>query len=147
VDEHENEVDRVRKAASAARESSLEGKIELTRYMGVTNCKSCHVSQFDQWLKTAHARSFETLLKAGKAQDKECVGCHVTGFGESSGFKVEQTDPDLRNVQCESCHGMGTEHARGPDVAQVTESACVGCHDTKNSPNFDYDTYLKAVVH
>lgn len=147
VDEHENEVQRMRRAGAAARTSDQEGKLQLTRYLGVENCQGCHVSEYKQWLKTAHAHSFETLLKEGKDKDKDCVSCHVTGFGDKSGFAMDRTEPDLRNVQCEMCHGIGSEHTRGPRAVKVTEAMCVTCHDTKNSPNFSYETYLKAVVH
>jgi 2',3'-cyclic-nucleotide 2'-phosphodiesterase (5'-nucleotidase family) len=147
VDQHEKDVTRMRRAGAAARKSNLEGKFEAARFLGVESCQSCHVSEYKQWLQTAHAHSYETLVKEGKEKDKECISCHVTGYGQKTGFSTSRPEPDLQNVQCESCHGIGSEHARGPEAPEVTETLCVTCHDTKNSPNFDYERYVKAVVH
>lgn len=147
VEEHEKEAQRMRRAGAAARRSDAEGKIQLTRYLGVGNCQDCHVSEHKQWLQTAHAHAFDTLVKEGKAEDQKCISCHVTGYGKSNGFVADSSELDLHNVQCESCHGMGSEHARGPGAVKVTEALCVTCHDTKNSPDFDYEKYLKAVAH
>ncbi|MBU1948211.1 MAG: hypothetical protein KJ927_05835 [Candidatus Eisenbacteria bacterium] len=118
-----------------------------TRYLGGENCQRCHVKQYDHWKETPHAHAFASLMDEGKAEDKKCLACHVTGIDHPSGFSASKTDPDFRNVQCESCHGFGTDHVRGPEAPKVTEALCVKCHDSKNSPNFNYTEYLKAVLH
>jgi hypothetical protein len=41
----------------------------------------------------------------------ECIPCHVVGFRQAGGFQTDLRTPHLVNVQCENCHGMGTEHA------------------------------------
>jgi hypothetical protein len=147
VDKHEEEAARMRKAGAQARRDEREDRLVLNRYLGVENCRGCHVSQYEQWRKTAHARSYETLVVQRKTEEKECVSCHVTGFGEPTGFTAELEGPDLGNVGCETCHGMGTEHARGEGAVQITETMCLSCHDAQNSPDFEYAEYLKAVVH
>ena len=147
VDDHENEIKLLRQESAQASRRNVDGKFHSSRYLGGENCRRCHVSEHEQWLSTAHARAFATLVEAGKQQEDQCVGCHVTGSGDVTGFAADLTEPDLHNVQCESCHGMGSEHARGPEAARVTEQTCLKCHDAANSPGFDYAEYLQAVVH
>lgn len=54
----------------------------------------------------------------------------------------------LSNVQCESCHGMGTSHAAyGTPQARVEESTCRGCHDATSSPVFDFALYQPHILH
>jgi hypothetical protein len=54
---------------------------------------------------------------------------------------------DLRNVQCEVCHGMAGDHARDGSYGKVTVATCVTCHDKENSPDFDFAEYLPKVTH
>ena len=61
--------------------------------------------------------------------------CHM---GEESAFL---------NVQCESCHGPGSFHSdqKSGIVRNAGPEMCSGCHDEKNSPNFDYEEHLPHV--
>jgi 2',3'-cyclic-nucleotide 2'-phosphodiesterase (5'-nucleotidase family) len=147
VEELQAELKVLRQEAAKARRQAAEEKIHLSRYLGVQNCQKCHVDEFHQWQTTAHAKAFKTLQEKGKDKDPACVRCHVTGSGDPTGYRAELTDPDLRNVQCEACHGKGTEHARGEEAAKVVEATCLTCHDEANSPDFDFESYLRQVVH
>ena len=53
----------------------------------------------------------------------------------------------LKNVQCEACHGYGTEHDRSGEWLAAARSSCVVCHDQANSPDFDYETYWSRIAH
>jgi hypothetical protein len=72
------------------------------------------------------------------------------GFGEPSGYEitweldnkgVPQTPidtPSLRNVQCESCHGMGTFHGTVAMAKAPDENVCRSCHTGEFGEGFDY---------
>jgi hypothetical protein len=118
-------------------------------YAGAEKCSGCHQSQAQQWSTTGHAAAFSSLV--GKKQDynPECVICHVTGFGYTGGFKRPDESQDRANVQCEMCHGAGAEHAAqpAPGYGKISALACINCHTSDRSPNFDYATYYPKVAH
>ncbi len=134
-------VDQQRKA------SDLEGKISSEKFIGADKCQRCHEPEYRQWLTTAHSKAFPTIETAGKGGDQTCVGCHVTGWQQPGGYAATVTDPDLRNVQCESCHEMGTKHERGGKTAHVTKEVCTTCHTGEWAKGFDFATYLAKVTH
>jgi hypothetical protein len=96
-------------------------------YVGAKKCKACHLKQFQTWEQTRMAKSFE-LLRAGAAadaktkakldpkrdytHDEKCLGCHTTGYGKPGGFVSLEKTPELLGVQCESCHGPGSEYLK-----------------------------------
>ena len=91
--------------------------------------------------------SFETLEKGHQSTNPACLKCHTTcylGLPQDGSVDVES---GRRSVQCESCHGMGTDHARDGSYGAVTMAACVVCHNEENSPEFSYATYLPKVKH
>jgi hypothetical protein len=146
-------------------------------YVGVKNCKMCHNktekgAQFTIWENGPHAHSFETLLSPEAiavakerglpkppSESAECLGCHVTGFGEATGFSLDVDPADSRAVRknealqavtCESCHGAGGDykskatmegiHSGTIEAASVglvipNEKTCTKCHNEK-SPSF-----------
>jgi len=114
-------------------------------YLGEKTCRRCHETEYQKYTKQAHARAFETLVKAERDATPECIVCHVVGLGQAGGFISKQSTPDLVNVQCENCHGMGTQH---PDASKpVTADACARCHTHEQSPNFNYDEDLEKINH
>jgi hypothetical protein len=103
------------------------------------SCASCHPKAWDTWARSRHARAWKTLVdqdlpprpqdRKGRLKnaiwDPDCVRCHVTGFGEVSGYagpeqEAARRDAPLVNVTCEACHGPAGDHAeraqRGDDV-------------------------------
>jgi nitrate/TMAO reductase-like tetraheme cytochrome c subunit len=109
-------------------------------YMGAKFCRTCHSSADNDrhhlWLQSAHASAFE-VLKGVEKIDPECLSCHTTGYGKPSSEKT--TGKDLRGVQCEACHGPGSEYksmrvmkdpesARENGLQEVTRDTCLGCH-------------------
>jgi hypothetical protein len=76
------------------------------------------------------------------------VQCHVTGWTKSGGFQSQATTAAMANVQCEVCHGMGTEHNMFAQAAAAPpESLCVNCHNSVNDPSWNYAAKLPKVVH
>lgn len=117
-------------------------------YLGESNCRRCHESEYQTLLAHPHARAFATLTKNQRDESPECIRCHVLAYGQAGGFVSKASTPELENVQCESCHGMGTKHeAMTAGQATVGPEVCTTCHVPERSPNFNYDEYLKKIVH
>lgn len=128
----------------------LETRAGIERpFVGADACKECHEDIYDQWAGTAHSHAFEILVEKGREYDRDCTPCHTTGFYKHGGFENLGVTPELINVQCESCHGNGYEHANDPDVAPEGDAreACIGCHNSDQSPEFDFRTYWARIAH
>ena len=145
--------------------SAQEKKETEHPYIGSRKCKKCHLKQWNSWSKTKMAKAFE-LLKAGvnadpkkKAgldpdkdytTDKECIPCHVTGYGKPGGFVDTLQTPDLAGVGCEMCHGPGGTYVQDQYMSTknkkykkadlvplglvdtVSKIQCEVCHNTKS---------------
>lgn len=120
------------------------------RYLGVATCQSCHPDAFAVYMKTGHAHAYRTLSEEFTNRDTNCVGCHVTGYGEAGGFsgmRQRGSLVDLVDVQCEACHGPGVEHSRDGTYRERAKQSCVKCHTPENDPDFNYDTYWPRIAH
>ena len=54
----------------------------------------------------------------------------------------------LTGIFLETGRQMYEEKYRGKiEMDEVIVDACLSCHDSENSPNFDYETYLPRIVH
>lgn len=150
------------------------------KYVGVTTCVgACHKTdaqgkQLDIWQNSKHAEAYKTLLtpEADKiAKEKgfntpavetpQCLKCHTLGTDINpadfeSTFKIED------GVQCESCHGPGSEYKKlnimkdrqksienGLIVHTEGEKFCTGCHnsDSPTFKGFNYDEAWAKIVH
>jgi nitrate/TMAO reductase-like tetraheme cytochrome c subunit len=124
------------------------GLVIAADYIGVSKCKLCHKLQYDSWSKLAHAKALEAVPEADRSKP-ECLKCHATG-GQA----------DLPGVQCEACHGPGSEYKsikvmKDKDAALAAglvlpdEKTCKGCHENAphEVPPFDYKTALPKGVH
>ncbi len=121
-------------------------------YVGDAKCASCHAPATAFWKRTVHASAWRTLVEVNKQNDYRCVGCHVTGYGQVGGSSLGHTDR-LRDVQCEVCHGPGSEHVAQKGLeepAAVRRDApatlCTGCHTEQHSDTFQYQAYLRDIV-
>ncbi|HUB77848.1 MAG TPA: multiheme c-type cytochrome [Bryobacteraceae bacterium] len=115
------------------------------------------------WSQTAHASIFTNIINgtvAGENESASCAACHTVGYDAHStvndgGFSytasqlkwtfpttdaagdfqaMPQALQNLANIQCENCHGPGSEHAYyGGDVIAVAiptnTGGCNQCHD------------------
>ncbi len=132
--------------------------LDAADYIGAKKCKACHLKQFKAWKKTTMADSFENLKTGVKVAEKkaagladkdythdpDCLKCHTTGYGKPGGFSSAEETPKLAGVQCEGCHGPGSEYvkimkknkkykiddvkAAGLTVPSEDEKGCMLCH-------------------
>lgn len=128
------------------------------RFVGAEACAACHKPQAAIFEQTKHHGVQARVAKKDpkRAALTECTVCHVVGHGFEGGFTDLESTPHLAEVGCESCHGVGGNHAdkgggRGYGVrAGFPESwrpTCVGCHDATNSPTFDFPKAMEKVRH
>lgn len=87
-------------------------------FVGVGNCETCHATQAKFWQTTHHASAYQTLVNKDRQFTLECVGCHVTGYEQPGGSTVTDV-ANLKNVQCENCHGPGSIHAKDQSVDSI----------------------------
>jgi hypothetical protein len=121
-------------------------------YVGDARCASCHAPAIAFWKKTVHASAWRTLVEVNKQNDYRCVSCHVTGYGQVGGTSLGHTDR-LRDVQCEVCHGPGSEHVAQKGLEEPSAvrrdapaTLCTGCHTEQHSDTFQYQAYLRDIV-
>jgi cytochrome c554/c'-like protein len=120
----------------------------VDHFVGEQVCARCHAPESGQWRTTAHSLAWETLQRVKKDATPECIPCHVVGFRQAGGFQTDLRTPHLVNVQCENCHGMGTEH--GDDWLtrrKVGEGTCITCHNQERDPEFDFAAKFPLIVH
>lgn len=115
------------------------------KFVGALVCARCHPSAYDAWKESVHAKSMQSLERKAMENSAECLKCHVTGFNQPNGYPNVQSE--LGAVSCEQCHGYGTQHGSKDFVARPASQSCVACHDTENSPKFDYASYWARIAH
>lgn len=123
-------------------------------YRGAVICSGCHAqdgapggNQYESWSQTAHAHAIESLAEVGQDQNGFCLGCHTVGsYGVNADVSLNNGGYDevsverLQGVQCENCHGPGSEHPSPSfgSVQVVMEAAVCGqCHNGVHHPTFD----------
>ena len=151
-------------------------------YVGAKVCGSCHDGtgmghQYSLWLLNKHSRAYASLAKPYAReiarlsgipdppdQAPMCLGCHATA-AEAEPWERDPTFALEDGIQCEKCHGPGSEYSR-PEVMSNREAAvkaglripnkewCANCHFTKGShvavhdlPALDIDEALKKIAH
>ncbi|MBK7366465.1 MAG: hypothetical protein IPJ04_00785 [Candidatus Eisenbacteria bacterium] len=120
----------------------------VDHYLGGDLCQRCHKAEYEQWNTTLHAQAWKTLVDAKKDANADCIPCHVVGYKKPGGFQTGDDAARLSNVQCENCHGMGTQHESYPTQARrITEATCRGCHTSSTSPNFNFALYSPHIMH
>ncbi len=141
-------------------EKELKEAMATGKYAYVSNfkCRLCHREFFVGRKQDLHDHTFSKVLQSGHGKNNKCLGCHTTGYGVKGGFKSPIYTPQLANVQCEGCHGPGSEHIRlnakggllaGSDRPEVLERMCMSCHTERWNRSFDdfkkaYNSYKSA---
>lgn len=71
----------------------------------------------------------------GKVKPYDCGSCHTTGYspeGHQMGLEGLIGAWAFNGIQCEACHGPGSEHARSGDKTKITidtsAASCGTCH-------------------
>jgi 2',3'-cyclic-nucleotide 2'-phosphodiesterase (5'-nucleotidase family) len=118
-------------------------------FVSASGCEGCHPAEYAHWMGTDHAKAFDNIKKLNHSSDVECEICHTTGFRSKGGFRSEAATPDLKAVQCESCHGPAVRHVLNPgkEYGTVIQSRCTECHDRAHCPKFDYRDYRNKIAH
>ena len=113
-------------------------------------CSQCHVTQYLKWSNSAHAHATDPLPSRALEFEAGCLDCHATGakFGAATN-KLENAR--LQNVQCEQCHGPGSNHVAKPAkgygrIANML-TVCASCHTNETSPGFDLQTAWVKIKH
>jgi RecJ-like exonuclease len=132
-------------------------------YIGAKKCSMCHKKDgtAPTWEKTAHANAWANVdtLKLSDEEKEPCKACHATGVTEKGDF--------LPHVQCEACHGPGSEYksmkimkSRELSIANglliPDEETCLSCHNKELAPEkfhadmpekFDYEKMKEGGIH
>lgn len=158
-------------------QSHVEGNF---KYIGVSKCAgACHKTdaqgkQLEIWQNSAHAKAWKTLEtpEADKiAMDKgfntkasetpACIKCHVLGK-DIDPAELTETFDKTQGVQCESCHGPGSEYKamsimkdkqkaieNGLNVPADIAAFCKGCHnsDSPTFKDFNFDEAWAKIQH
>jgi hypothetical protein len=118
-------------------------------FAGSEACRDCHETEYAAWEPTKHAHAMATLEAQSREFDRDCVPCHTTGFYKRGGFEHVSLTPNLINVGCESCHGNGHDHVQDPEARFEDDArkSCVRCHNSTQSPDFDFDAEWAKIQH
>ncbi len=123
----------------------------LGDYVGYTACIDCHDDIVRGWKTTPHANAFENLKTQGpeKQQNPGCFRCHVVAYNEDGGYIDMELTPELKDVQCEACHGPGRVHSETADpkelVIEAGEDICRKCHTEGQDKDFDFEKKSKLI--
>jgi YVTN family beta-propeller protein len=131
-------------------------------YVGAKVCATCHDGenmghQATLWVYSRHAHAFASLatpearaiaaisgVPIEPNRSPLCLGCHATG-AEAEGWERDETFSVRDGVQCEKCHGPGSEHVdswsapndpkAGPKIRLTSPvgADCMKCHKDKPS--------------
>jgi YVTN family beta-propeller protein len=150
-------------------------------FVGAEVCGECHGGglrdQFDIWYRSPHARAYATLALPEAAEiarisginespfaNPVCLGCHATA-SDVEAWRLDPTFHIEDGVQCERCHGPGSEYmaaeimfdseaARAAGLRKPDRRTCMVCHKEKGSHTavlevkpFNYDEALKRIAH
>ena len=148
-------------------------------YIGAEACGMCHKSdkqgnQLSIWQESRHSQAYFTLqtekanqiaaekgFETSAVETPECLKCHASGYNVDASllgkkFKVED------GVQCETCHGAGSEYKskkvmqnreesikNGLIVYENPEDLCIGCHNVESPTyvEFVYEEMWKKIKH
>jgi hypothetical protein len=120
-------------------------------YLGVEACSTCHAEERAVWDKTGHAKAYATLEKKFVEFNLDCVSCHVTGYEKPGGSTVTFVE-SFKGVQCETCHGPGSLHAKEPTKKGLVQvkpepKSCVSeCHHPPHVEGFDPVAKMPSVL-
>lgn len=133
------------------------------RYTGNDKCRLCHRDFFVGRKQDHHDHAMEYILNTEHAENPKCLVCHATGFGTKTGYVSMTQTPRLANVQCEGCHGPGSNHIKiatvkktgggflaGEDRPDRLKKMCKACHTSRWNRSYSdfesaYAKYKKAV--
>lgn len=126
-------------------------------YLGDKACATCHQDQHKAWALTSHSDSYNRLAqprakliirRSGLRDDNPqkspiCLGCHATAY-RAEPWELDDDFKISAGVQCEGCHGPGSEYAteavmRNKAAAIAAglvipdDRVCMNCHIEKGT--------------
>ncbi len=115
------------------------------------HCQACHASgsepmnQYAHWRNTGHALAYDS--HPGLQWNANCLPCHTTGWDTqlaNGGFDDFFYAGDtlgmlqMRNAQCEACHGPTDQYPHPPTTSlDYHAEICGDCHTGLGRPTFD----------
>ena len=108
--------------------AALQAAPKKPVYVGVRVCAGCHSAagiggQYGKWLHSKHSAAYAVLakpeglemaklsgLRTLPQESAICLGCHATA-GHAEDWEKDETFHIEDGVQCEGCHGPGSEYA------------------------------------
>ena len=138
---------RVRKTTKPANTDTLGS---APTFVSSASCSQCHVPHYLKWANSTHAQATNPLPGRALEFEARCLDCHATGTKPATA--IDKLEPArLQNVQCEACHGPGSNHVakpgRGYGRVSDMKQACVGCHTPETSPTFDLNAAWAKIKH
>lgn len=171
-------------------EKEAKEEAKDVEYVGSKKCKMCHSKVYKSWEATTHYTGLDKL-KPGEAKeakeqakldvekdyttDKECLGCHVTGWGKPGGFELKDDKEEMEkmlqmhgHIGCEVCHGPGgkfiefhkmiKKEKKEYTIAEMEEAGtisageeqCKACHNEKSPTykgDFKFEEAVKTGIH
>ncbi|HUU83463.1 MAG TPA: multiheme c-type cytochrome [Phycisphaerae bacterium] len=115
-------------------------------YVGADTCAVCHPAEHADWSGTLHAVAFNSLPPFFQGDvPADCWECHTVDFDPldpaGSTFQGATLTPEFAGVQCENCHGAGSEHVDLASASNITidkdAEMCGACHTDAHHPTFD----------
>jgi YVTN family beta-propeller protein len=151
-------------------------------YVGSRACGGCHAGkgmgdQYSLWLHSKHSQAYAALARpeskeiaaiSGLRQEPQqaaiCLGCHATAYNAEA-WEKDDTFRLEEGVQCEACHGPGSEYmaenvmrnreaAMRAGLRMPTEKECMTCHIEKGShvavlrtPRVEMKAAMQSIAH
>jgi YVTN family beta-propeller protein len=151
-------------------------------YVGEQACRRCHHQpggrdQFSAWRLTKHAQAFAALsmpesreiaelsgIDTDPSKSRVCLGCHATAY-DTEEWERDESFHFEDGVQCERCHGPGSEYmdadvmrdstrAREAGLRMPQERDCLVCHKEKGSHSavlgvkqFRFEAAVREIAH
>jgi hypothetical protein len=120
-------------------------------YRGASYCALCHDGgaggdQYAAWSLHGHSTAIQSLQEIGQGNNPACLPCHTVGsYGLDADPALDNGGYDetavarLAGVQCENCHGPGSEHPEVEDELPISIDAalCGSCHTDEHHPTYD----------
>jgi hypothetical protein len=166
--------------ALSFKSNESDHKAGAFKYVGATTCVgACHKTesqgkQLDIWQNSKHSQAYKTLqtpeadkiakdrgFSTPAAETPQCLKCHVLGK-DIDASELEDTFKKEDGVQCETCHGPGSEYKKltimkdkdkamenGLIIHTEKEAFCITCHNPE-SPSykeFKYDEFWEQIKH
>ncbi|HEY5657266.1 MAG TPA: multiheme c-type cytochrome, partial [Myxococcota bacterium] len=130
-------------------------------YVGARVCARCHSGpqaghQFSLWLLSKHSMAYAALampeskkiaelsgIRVDPQDSFTCLGCHSSG-AQAEDWEKDETFRVEDGVQCETCHGPGSEYmsaevmadpeaARAAGLLAPDRETCLRCHRPKGT--------------